>query len=83
MKTVKAKPIRSLKPKSAVKKVTLVAAKTVKLNKKDPDYYKKIGIISARKRQMTSDQFSAMAKLSHPRREYKGGRKKIDDDTES
>lgn len=74
MKTLKPKTPRTLKPKA-------VASKPVKLSKSDPNYYSKIGQISAAKRQMTKEQFSAMAKKSHlnrPARSYKGGRKKQD-----
>lgn len=49
------------------------AAKTPKLSKADPDYFKKIGMISAKKRRKTTD-YSALAKASHPRKSYNGGR---------
>lgn len=71
-KTIKkqaAKTIRSAAPKKTTRPAK-------KLSKKDPDYYSKIGAISARKRKMTSADFSAMAKASHPRKVYKGGRPK-------
>jgi hypothetical protein len=60
--------------KSAAKK----PSKPVKLSKSDPDYFKKIGLISAQKRKMTSADFSEMAKRSHPRprSSYRGGRPK-------
>jgi hypothetical protein len=51
----------------------------VKLSKADPSYYAKIGAISAAKRKISKEFFSAMAVKSHaagsrPDR-YKGGRK--------
>lgn len=46
------------------------------LSKSDPDYFKKIGLISAQKRQLSSEQMSLMAKASHPRQSYHGGRPK-------
>jgi hypothetical protein len=36
-----------------------------KLSKRDPDYYSKIGKISAERRKMTPEQFSDMARRSH------------------
>lgn len=47
-----------------------------KLSKNDPDYYSKIGKISAEKRirKLGTSYFSDMAKKSHPRSEYHGGR---------
>jgi len=53
--------------------------KSTGLKKSDPDYYRKIGQISAARRQMSSEEFSAMAKKSHltrPKSSYKGGRPK-------
>jgi len=53
--------------------------KSTGLKKSDPDYFSKIGQISAAKRAMTSEEFSAMAKKSHltrPKSSYKGGRPK-------
>jgi len=51
------------------------------LKKSDPDYFRKIGLISAQKRKragtITSEQLSAWAKKSHPRKDgYHGGRRK-------
>jgi len=37
----------------------------MKFDKKDPDYFKKIGQQSARKRKLTSADYSEMAKASH------------------
>lgn len=74
--------------KQTVKRIKTVTPKKVqkaqpvkpKLSKSDPDYYKKIGEISARKRKLNSDYFSRMAKKSHgpnsARDGYHGGRKK-------
>lgn len=60
-----------------VEKATTV---TPKMSKKDPDYYKKIGAISAAKRALNSEYFSAMATKSHNAESrpdgYHGGRKK-------
>ena len=52
--------------------------KPTKLSKSDPLYYKKIGLISAKKRKLTSEDFAKMAKASHPRGPggYHGGRPK-------
>ena len=76
MKRMAPKKMRKLALKPAVKKSPTKTKK--RLSKSDPDYYSKIGKISARKRGMTSEEFSAMASLSHPRKEYKGGRPKKD-----
>ena len=53
--------------------------KSTGLTKSDPNYYSAIGKISAAKRAMSSEEFSAMAKKSHltrPKSSYKGGRPK-------
>ena len=61
------------------KKVSKPKPATPKLSKSDPDYYSKIGAISAAKRKLKSEYFSAMAVLSHAKGSrpdgYKGGRK--------
>jgi hypothetical protein len=76
MKTVKPQTVK----KAAVKKA--VTKPKVKLSKQDPNYYAKIGAISAAKRKLSKDYFSQMAKLSHgensARDGYHGGRKKKD-----
>lgn len=74
------------KSSSAVKKIRKVRIpsgvvkgrkpKSRGLSKKDPEFYSKIGKLSAKKRSLSSEDYAEMAKLSHPRREYKGGRKK-------
>ena len=72
------------KPKAAApKNLQKGRAVKVKLKKSDPDYFKKIGQISAKKRKLDSTYFSDMAKKSHPannpdadRDGYHGGRKK-------
>ena len=77
MKAIKPKQIPTAIVKSGVSKPAK-PVKKVRLSKKDPDYYKKIGQISAAKRKMTSEDFSEMARKSHPRKTYSGGRKKKD-----
>ena len=81
MKTVTPKKLKTLTPAKAVKKQA-----TKKLSKSDPDYYSKIGQISAAKRKMTSEQFSAMAKRSHNPASrpngYHGGRPRKVQETE-
>lgn len=77
MKTAKPKILRKVTPKSAVNKP---GSKTKsKLSKSDPDFYKKIGEISAKRRGLDSNYFSTMAKRSHgpasKRTGYYGGRK--------
>lgn len=74
-KTIVKKP-RKAELKQAVKTVASKPTKTG-LKKSDPDYYSKIGAISARKRKLPTSFFSDMAKKSHLHRtEYNGGRKK-------
>lgn len=66
-----------------LKTVQATPSKPVKtgLSKSDPDYYRKIGLISAQRRQesgsITSEQLSEWARKSHKNRtDYsKGGRK--------
>lgn len=70
------KKLRQVEIKQAVKKAASKPAKTG-LHKSDPNYYSKIGQISAKKRKLPKSFFSAMASKSHEARtEYKGGRKK-------
>ena len=76
--------------KQTIKKPKVVTRKKVskpkpapqKLSKKDPDYYAKIGAISAERRKLKSNYFSDMAKKSHgpdsKRDGYHGGRKPKD-----
>ena len=70
------------KPKVVTrKKVAKPKAAPQKLSTKDPDYYAKIGAISAAKRKLKPDYFSKMAKKSHlpgSRDGYYGGRKPKD-----
>lgn len=77
MKTQKPKAVKKQTIKKAVKKAPSKPKK--KLSKKDPNYYAKIGAISAAKRKLKSDYFSEMAKKSHGagsnRTGYFGGRK--------
>jgi hypothetical protein len=81
------KKITTKKPKSvATKKVEKLKPVTEKLSKQDPEYYKKIGEISAKKRKLNSTYFSDMAKKSHlpgSRDGYHGGRKPKTDKPES
>jgi hypothetical protein len=81
MKTVKPKKPRTVTRKSAVQAKPSKPVRKVKLSKKDPNYYSKIGKISAKKRKLGSEYFSDMARASHVNRtEYRGGRKKKDAD---
>jgi hypothetical protein len=41
----------------------------VRLTKDDPDFFRKLGTVSAAKRNLPSDTFSTMAKASHPRKD--------------
>ena len=52
--------------------------KKTKLSKTDPEFYSKIATIAGKKlaRQWGTDYFSKLAKKSHPRAEYHGGRPK-------
>jgi hypothetical protein len=83
MNTLRPKKLRTETIEPEVKKR---ASRKKKLSKDDPDYYSKIGQISAKKRKMTSEDFAAMAKKSHNPSSrpdgYKGGRPKKDPDTE-
>jgi len=75
--------------KQTIKKPRPVSVKTVKkgqavkMSKQDPDYYKKIGEISAARRKLKPGYFSEIAKLSHNSESrpdgYHGGRKKNTD----
>lgn len=76
--------MKTLKPKTVKKQTIKKAVKTPskpkkKLSKKDPNYYAKIGAISAAARKLKSSYFSDMAKKSHgpdsARDGYHGGRK--------
>ena len=71
------------KPKAVVpKKIGKAKPVKTKLSKSDPNYYAKIGAISAAARKLKSSYFSDMAKKSHgpdsARDGYHGGRKKKD-----
>ena len=52
--------------------------KKTKLTKADPEFYSKIAAIAGNKlaRKRGTDYFSKLAKKSHPRAEYHGGRPK-------
>lgn len=86
MKKVLVKKPRKLEVKSAVKTVSSKPLKTG-LSKSDPEYYRKIGIISAQKRAasgaITSEQLSEWARKSlRHRKDYsKGGRRPAADAT--
>lgn len=81
MKTAKAKKLKKVTPKRATVKIT-VKKSGKKLSKSDPDFYKKLGEISAKKRKLPKSFFSKMAEKSHGpdsnRDGYHGGRKKAD-----
>ena len=80
MKTVTLKTIRTVDIKPKVKKTPNRPMKKTGLSKSDPDYYSKIGAISAERRQISSEQFAEWARLSHPRKKgHQGGRKKMDE----
>ena len=72
------KKVKQFSPKKPAKRLS----PKVKLSKSDPDYFKKIGEISAKKRAISSEQFAEWARLSHKKRKkssYKnGGRRKKD-----
>ena len=73
------KKLKQLTPKAAVKTSPSKPA-PAKLSKNDPDYYSKIGQISAQKRQLSSEVYAAMARRSHNKTSrpdgYHGGRPK-------
>jgi hypothetical protein len=80
MKKLTPKRPRRIKIEPEVKKKASKPVKTG-LSKSDPDFYKKIGLLSVKRRKLSSEDYAAMASLSHPRPEYHGGRpKKTDDD---
>ena len=59
------KKIRVIVPKPLVKEKP--SKPKVKLSKADPDFFKKLGSVSADKRNLPSSTFSEMAYRSHPR----------------
>ncbi len=74
MKKLEPKKPRTMNPPPAIKKSS---SKPKKLSKSDPQYFSKIGLISARKRNISSEQFAEWARKSHPRTgAAKGGRPK-------
>lgn len=79
MKKATPKKVRTVDIKPAVNKTPTKPRKKTGLSKSDPDYYAKIGAISAAKRKITSEQFAAWARKSHPRKSYNGGRPKKED----
>ena len=60
------KKIRTIIPPPLVKSEP--SKPKVALSKSDPDFFSKLGEISAKKRHLPSDTFSAMAAASHPRK---------------
>lgn len=82
MKAMTPKPIKKIIIKPSVKKSSSKPKPT--LSKSDPNYYSKIGTISAARRKLDSEYFSEMARLSHGKNSkrdgYHGGRKKKDAD---
>jgi hypothetical protein len=81
MKSIKPKSVKKATIKKAVKKSP--SKPKIKLSKSDPNYFAKIGAISAARRKLNSTYFSDMAKKSHgpdsARDGYHGGRKKKED----
>jgi hypothetical protein len=76
IKRILPKKPRTVELGSAVKKASKPRRRQT-LSKSDPDYYSKIGAISAEKRQISSETFSEMARKSHenrPKSSYRGGR---------
>lgn len=74
------KKIRTVNIPPETKKKPSRPPKKTGLCKSDPDYYKKIGLISAQKRKLPKEFFSEMARKSHKNRDgYKGGRKRKED----
>jgi hypothetical protein len=65
------KRIRVFTPKPLVKEKP--SKPKVKLSKGDPDFYSKLGSVSAEKRSLPSSTFSEMAAASHPRRKKSDG----------
>ncbi len=61
------KRIRTLKPKPFAKPEQSKPA--VKLSKADPDFFSKLGEVSAAKRALPVETFQEMARKSHPRRQ--------------
>ena len=78
---MKRQTVKKLKT-ATPKKVQKAKPVKVKLSKSDPNYYAKIGAISAAKRKLNKEFFSEMARKSHAegcRDGYHGGRKpKVD-----
>jgi len=60
------KRIRTLTIKTLVKETP--SKPKVALSKADPQFFSKLGAISAERRSLPADTFSKMASLSHPRR---------------
>jgi N-acetylglutamate synthase-like GNAT family acetyltransferase len=60
------KRIRTLTIKPLVKEKP--SKPNIKLSKADPDFFKKLGSVSAEKRNLPASTFSEMAAASHPRR---------------
>lgn len=78
MKKLEPKKQRTLNLKPAVLKRQSKPSKA-RLSKSDPDYYSKIGKLSAARRALSSAVYSEMARASHlkrPKSSYKGGRPK-------
>ena len=77
MKKLTPKKPRKVEVKAEVTKNPSKPRKT-KLSKSDPDYFKKIALLSVNKRRLTSEDYAEMARASHPRGPggYHGGRPK-------
>jgi len=65
------KKIRQLVIKPLVKEAP--SKPKVKLTKADPDFFRKLGAVSAERRNLPADTFSKMAAASHPRRKKTDG----------
>jgi hypothetical protein len=62
------KRIRTLTIKPLVKETP--SKPKVKLTKADPDFFRKLGAVSAERRNLPAETFSKMASASHPRRKH-------------
>jgi hypothetical protein len=62
------KRIRVLTIKPLVKETP--SKPKAKLTKADPDFFRKLGAVSAERRNLPPERFSQMAAASHPRRKH-------------
>lgn len=78
MKKLEPKKPRQLDLKPQVKKAPSKPRK-VRLSKNDPNYFSKMGKISAKRRKISPEQFAEWGRLGHVNRDpstYRGGRPK-------